>query len=76
MQGSSEMRALILAALLLSACSTVPAVHTQCVPVKAYSADQEKALAAAVVALPPGSALIEAMADYGAMRAAARACAG
>lgn len=55
-------------------CKTVPAVTTACLPLKAYTPAEQQQLAAEVAALPPGSALVGAMSDYAAMRAADRAC--
>ena len=49
-------------------------VTVSCPPLKTYALADERALGAAVAALPPGSPLIGAMADYGALRAADRAC--
>lgn len=77
MRGALTLTASLLgyAALLFGGCATHPAAVPACPPVKAYSAAQEKALGAAVAALPPDSPLVGAMADYGAERAALRACA-
>ena len=50
------------------------AVTVSCPPLKSYSAADQKALAAALTALAPDSPLVGAMADYGALRAAVRAC--
>jgi hypothetical protein len=45
-----------------------------CLPVKAWTPDQERQMAAAVAAQPADSILVQAMADYGQMRKAAWAC--
>lgn len=67
-------------AIFLTGCATTPPptppATTVCLPLKAYSATQELALSVEVAALAPSSALVQAMADYGAMRAADRACLG
>lgn len=71
------MRSRLLAgtlALLAWGCAT-PAIRSQCLPMKDYSAAQQQALAAALAAVAPDSPLVGAMADYGALRAANRACA-
>lgn len=78
------MRAVLLC-LLLAGCASAPVisarpapevvVKTVCPPIRSYSPDQQKALGAAVAALPADSPLVGAMADYGAIRAAVRACA-
>lgn len=69
------MRAAALAACaLLGACATVPTPKAVCLPLKAYTAQEQAALAAAVAALPPGSDLIAAVLDYERMRDADRAC--
>jgi len=75
------MRALITLALfalaillfvLSAGCATVPTVKTVCPPLTPYTAAQEQQLAVEIAALPPGSVLVQAMGDYGAMRAAVR----
>lgn len=58
---------------ILSACAT-PAVKLQCLPLKTYSAEQQKALADALAVLPDTSPVASAMIDYGQLRAADRAC--
>lgn len=66
--------------VLVAACAhdqrppPVPPPAIVCPPLKTYTADQEKALAVALAALPAGSPLVGAMADYGALRATVRAC--
>lgn len=60
---------------LCGACATTPAVRQQCLPMKTYTLAQEQALAGALRALPGDSPLVRAMADYGQLRAANRACA-
>jgi len=50
-------------------------VKVVCPPLKTYSAEQQKALGAAVAALPADSPLVSAIVDYAALRAAVRACA-
>jgi hypothetical protein len=47
-----------------------------CPPVAAYTAEQEKALAVSVEGLKPDDPLVGAMADYVALRRAARTCSG
>ena len=72
--------------LLLAGCATTQAppiispapaaqvvVKTVCLPLKAYAPDQELALGRALAALTADNPLVQAMADYGAMRAADRA---
>lgn len=49
-------------------------VRAVCPPLRSYSPAQEKALGAAVAALPADSPLVAAIADYGSLRAAVRAC--
>lgn len=51
-------------------------VKIVCPPIPTYTPTQERALGAAVAALPATSPLVGAMADYGAVRAAVRACKG
>lgn len=64
-----------LALFCLSGCATAPSpVKTLCLPLKPYTATEQQAMADALDALPPGSPLSAAMADYAAMRAADRAC--
>lgn len=48
-----------------------PAPVTVCVPVKHWSLAEEQQMAAATAAIPPGSILIELLADYDRMRKAA-----
>ena len=69
----------LLLLLFLAGCAGATAppkldVVQACLPMMAYAADQEKSLGAAVSLLAPDSALLGAMEDYGAMRAANRAC--
>jgi hypothetical protein len=69
--------AAVLVAAALAGCVSTPkpqAVRTQCLPLKAYTPEFQAELAAALAPLPEGSALARAMADFGAMRAADRAC--
>lgn len=70
------MKALVLALSVgVAACGTVPAAKLTCLPLKAYTPQEQGRLAVAVAALPPGSDLIQAMLDYQRMRDADRACA-
>jgi hypothetical protein len=71
-----KILALCAAGALLAACQSAVAVKTVCVPLKAYTAEFETALASQLdaIGLEDGDPLIIAMADYGAMRAADRAC--
>ena len=68
----------ILAAALLSGCATAPPASpvtvVTCLPLKSYTAIEEQALATALEALQAGDPFIQAMTDYGQMRAADRAC--
>lgn len=60
----------------LSGCSTPappPVVKLTCLPLVTYTPEQEAAMAAELVAAP---SLAQAMADYGKMRDADRACLG
>jgi hypothetical protein len=72
----SRILAICAAGALLCACQTTTAVKTVCPPLKAYTAEFETALASQLdaIGLSDGDPLIIAMADYGAMRAADRAC--
>ena len=77
----SEIAVILIAIVLLAfiigmtGCSTpAPFVTVTCLPMRDYTADQEKALAEAVASLPPASPLVGFVADYGAIRAADRAC--
>lgn len=51
-----------------------PVAAVTCLPMATYPLAQERALAAAVAALPPDSPLVQAVIDYGALRKANRAC--
>jgi len=66
---------IILACLLVSACASLGATKTVCIPMRAYTPAQQTALALQLAAIPDGSAIALAMADYEAMRVADRACA-
>lgn len=68
---------MVLLLIALFGCST-PSVDVQprCLPERSYTADQQRALAAAILALPPDSILISVLADYEAMRKADEACRG
>lgn len=68
------MRAALLACLLLAACKTTTDVQASCLPLKAYTPAVETEMAKELAALPPGSALAQAIVDYGQMRTADRAC--
>ena len=57
-----------------SAPSQQPIIKVQCPPIKTYSPDFEKSLSAAVADLSANNPIITAMADYGALRSAIRAC--
>jgi hypothetical protein len=66
-----------LTAAILSACAgtTPPLATTQvCLPLKTYTPEQQAAVSAALKALPSDSPLPEFIGDFGAMRAADRAC--
>lgn len=54
----------------------VAVTTTICIPLVAYTPAQEAAMADALQVLDPTNPLVQAMADYGAMRAADRACLG
>lgn len=63
--------------LCMGGCATpAPAVQTTttCLPLTSYTAAQEKAAGDALAALDTGSELVAMMTDYGALRAADRAC--
>ena len=63
--------------LLLCSCATpeaVPVLHTVCLPLVAYSAADQAQSASELQRLGPHSKVAQMMTDYGAMRAAARAC--
>lgn len=49
-------------------------VVTTCPPIREYSADFQKRLADEVEALPPGTAIEEALTDYHDLRNQLRAC--
>jgi hypothetical protein len=73
------MRAIaILALLVLSGCAAinppVVAVKTMCLPLKAYTPEEQKAAAQAISALPPDSPIVGMVEDYKAMRDSDRAC--
>jgi hypothetical protein len=53
----------------------MPAVRQQCLPMKTYTAAQEAAMSRALLRLAPDDPLVGAIADYGQLRAANRACA-
>ena len=61
--------------LILGGCLTRPVdVQVHCLPMKDYSAAEQEALAAALAPLPADSVIVQFVIDYGAMRAANRAC--
>lgn len=61
----------------LAGCATsLATAPPSCLPLSTYSPAQQKALAEAVAALPPGSPLLDLVTDYAAMRDADRACRG
>lgn len=70
--------------VLLAGCASEPAVPpvpkpvaaVTCLPLATYSPAQETALGGALAALDPANPIVSAMGDYGAMRAADRACLG
>lgn len=70
---SSKLRSTgpLIALLLLSACGKD---ISSCPPIATYSADFQGELAAALVALPPGSPLETALSDYAVLRQQLRAC--
>lgn len=71
------MRALaIIVAFALAGCANLSAVKSTCIPLRAYTKDEQLALAAALEALPGSSPLVGAMEDFDAMRRADRACLG
>lgn len=53
-----------------------PVITTVCPPLKTYTAAEQHALADALEQLNPANPLIGAMADYGQLRSAVRACKG
>lgn len=59
---------------LLAMCATMPATKTVCLPLKPYTAAEQDQASAELQALPPGSFITQMVGDYGAMRAADRAC--
>lgn len=65
-------------ALLLASCATASPptvdVKTVCLPRPTYTPAQERAIGQALAALPPGNALIGAMADFTQMLLADKAC--
>jgi hypothetical protein len=75
------MRA-ILACLMLAACGTTqsapaaPMFSVACPPLTTYTPAQEADLAAALIMLDQANPLVQAMTDYGKLRAADRACLG
>lgn len=77
---SSNRRLVILAVAVsaLTACATAPppsvAPAIECLPLTAYTSAQEAAAGAELAALKPGDPLAAMITDYGAMRAADRAC--
>jgi len=73
-KGSFRWLALALMSCALSSCAHSLAVTSLCIPMKDYSPQEQQKLADAVEALPASSPLVQAMADYGQMRAANRAC--
>lgn len=51
-------------------------LQSLCLPMKVYSTEAQKSAASELAALPDSSVLAQMMVDYGAMRAANRACQG
>lgn len=68
-------------AVFLTGCASTgmmpatPTVATACPQIRTYTPAEEQAAAVALGALMPGNILITFMADYGQLRASARACA-
>jgi len=62
------------ALIVLSGCGHARPVAVLCPAVKPYTPAEQRALAEALRPLAESSPLVWAMADYGALRAAARAC--
>lgn len=58
----------------LSACAHVAEPVATCLPLRAYTPQQQQQLATALGGLPGGSIILDAMVDYSAMRDADRAC--
>lgn len=54
--------------------SDMPAVSVQCLPMASYSKAEQTQVAVELDKLPAGSELARFMVDYGALRAANRAC--
>jgi starvation-inducible outer membrane lipoprotein len=69
----------IVAALTLTACATQPAKlpaptpTATCLPLKAYTPDQQKQAAAELAKLPNGSVIAQMVTDYGTLRDVDRA---
>lgn len=62
---------------LLAACVTTPPqtiLDVQCLPMASYTRAEQERAAAELESLPPGSMLARFVVDYGALRAANRAC--
>jgi hypothetical protein len=70
------MRTAILAAagLVLAGCAHMDAVKSHCLPQRAWSAADEKAVGQALTLLPGDSPLTDVVIDWMAMRDANRAC--
>jgi hypothetical protein len=70
------MKTLIVAAagLALAACAHIPTAKQVCLPMRAYTAAQQMALADALASLPATSPISGVVGDYIAMRDADRAC--
>lgn len=62
--------------LVLAACAAVRPTVPVCLPVKAWTAAEQAALAAQLASVAAGSPIDLAIQDYERMRDAARACAG
>ena len=67
---------IILSLLLLNGCATnqVPVLHKFCLPMVNYSRQEQSEAAKELTLLGPRSEVSHMMTDYGAMRAADRAC--
>jgi hypothetical protein len=71
-----SLLAAVCCAVVLAGCATQPAVQASCLPLAPYSAEFQAALAdqLAAAGFGDGDPIVIALRDYGAMRAADRAC--
>ena len=60
---------------ILTACTTLPAVHVACPPLRNYTLAQQQALALALKDVPADSPIVGFITDYGQLRSEVRACA-